>query len=63
LQALGGGLPTRLEGGVDTDCIAARDAVIAIAGRAGSLYLSEDDSETSRLTATGFAVANGVHIC
>jgi hypothetical protein len=43
LMPLGGGMPQWTEGKVDTDCIAARDCVIALIDMAGRLYVSQDD--------------------
>jgi hypothetical protein len=46
LQRVEGGLPQWFEGRVDTDNIAARDAVAAIADASGNLYLSQDAGST-----------------
>ncbi len=43
LQLFGGGMPPRLNGIADTDCIATRDSMIAVVDRAGSVYVSQDD--------------------
>jgi hypothetical protein len=43
LQPLGGGMPEWVDRGVDTDCIATRDCVVALIDRSGRLYVSPDD--------------------
>lgn len=42
LVAVGGGLPRWTEGIVDTGCIASRGSSVAIADKAGNLYVSDD---------------------
>lgn len=42
LVAVGGGLPTWVDGIADTGCISTNDSVVAIADRRGNLYLSAD---------------------
>lgn len=63
LKPVGGGLPLWLGGGVDTDCIAARDAMIAVIDRSGNLYLSQDDGGSWSQLCTGLAIPSGLHIC
>ncbi len=43
LQPLGGGMPKWTDGKVDTDCIAARDSMVAVIDWSGRLYVSSDD--------------------
>ena len=43
LQSLGGGMPTWTSGRADTDCIATRDATVAVIDGSGCLYVSHDD--------------------
>jgi hypothetical protein len=40
---LGGGMPKWIDGKADTDCIATRDAMVAVIDRSGRLYVSRDD--------------------
>lgn len=42
LRPVGDGLPDRLDGIVDTGCIASKGATLAVVDRGGSVYLSED---------------------
>lgn len=42
LEPVGGGLPDRLEGIVDTGCIASKGAELAVADRGGNVYASDD---------------------
>lgn len=42
LKPVGGGLPDRLEGIVDTGCVASKGAELAVADRGGNVYLSDD---------------------
>jgi hypothetical protein len=63
LQPLGGGMPRWTDGAADTDCIAARDSMVAVIDKSGCLYVSDDDGATwscpiDRLTGPG-----GLHIC
>jgi photosystem II stability/assembly factor-like uncharacterized protein len=43
LKRLNGGMPQWLDGTADTNCIATRDATIAIIDGSGQLYVSNDD--------------------
>jgi hypothetical protein len=63
LQRLGAGLPEWLSGRVDTGCIAARDAAVALIDGSGSLYVSHDDGESWRCMASGLPFPSGLHIC
>jgi photosystem II stability/assembly factor-like uncharacterized protein len=59
LKPLGAGLPKWLDGIADTDCIATRDAMVAVIDRSGCLYVSHDDGATwvspvDRLTRSGW---------
>jgi hypothetical protein len=64
LRPLRGGMPEWTNGSADTNCIAARDSMMAVIDRLGYLYLSHDDGATwscpvdRRLT-----LASGLHIC
>jgi len=42
LGPVGGGLPDRLDGIVDTGCIASKDGALAVVDRGGNVYVSED---------------------
>lgn len=46
LRPIGGGLPRWTEGIVDTACIATHGATVAVADKAGNLYVSEDAGRT-----------------
>jgi len=43
LQRLGGSMPNWIEGIADTNCIAARDSMVAVVSSSGCLYVSHDD--------------------
>jgi hypothetical protein len=60
LQPVGGGLPRWITGICDTGCIAVRDAVVALADRAGHLYVSEDSGRTWSCRPTGHAGPSSV---
>jgi len=53
LVAIGGGLPTWTDGKVDTGCIAADGAAVALADRGGNLYVSTDTGRTWSRQADG----------
>jgi hypothetical protein len=53
LQPVAGGLPRWLDGIVDTACIAALDAALAVTDRRGNVYLSQDAGHTWRRVAEG----------
>lgn len=63
LQLLGGGMPRWTDRHVDTDCIATRDSVIAMADGAGHLYTSYDDGLSWLQPLDGFADPSAVYIC
>jgi hypothetical protein len=63
LGPLGGGMPQWTDRHVDTDCIASRDSVIAMADGAGHLYTSYDDGLSWSQPLDGFANPSAVHIC
>lgn len=56
------GLPRWLDGGVDTGCIATNGAAIAVASRAGSVYVSTDTGVRWERRAEGLASPCGVLI-
>jgi photosystem II stability/assembly factor-like uncharacterized protein len=63
LQPLGGGMPEWLNGIADTNCIAARESMVAVIDQAGNLYMSHDDGATWSRPCDRFAVPSGLHIC
>jgi photosystem II stability/assembly factor-like uncharacterized protein len=63
LQPVGGGLPPWLSGGVDTDCIAARGAMLAMIDWSGALYVSHDDGATWARLSDGLAGPSGLYLC
>jgi hypothetical protein len=63
LQPLDGGMPRWIDGGADTDCIAARDETVAVIDRRGRLYLSLDNGESWSAAADRLPVPSGLHIC
>jgi hypothetical protein len=63
LQPLGGGMPKWIDGKADTDCIATRDAMVAVIDRSGRLYLSHDDGASWSCSVDGLTVPSGLHIC
>jgi hypothetical protein len=62
LEPVGGGMPTWTEGSADTDCIATRDATVAVIDRSGRLYVSEDDGATWSSPIDRLALSSGLHI-
>ena len=60
LKAVGAGLPRWLDGIADTGCLAARVATLAVADKAGNLYLSTDAGQTWSRRADGLPVLSGV---
>jgi hypothetical protein len=62
LELVGGGMPTWTEGSADTDCIATRDATVAVIDRSGRLYVSEDDGATWSSPIDRLALSSGLHI-
>jgi hypothetical protein len=63
LVAVGGGMPAWIEGKADTGCIAANGSFIAIADRAGNLYVSDDFGRAWSRRSTKLATPSGVLIC
>ena len=62
LQPLGGGMPKWTDGKADTDCIATRDAMVAVIDRSGRLYLSLDDGDSWSCPLDRLPVPSGLHI-
>jgi hypothetical protein len=54
------GLPTWLDGIVDTGCIATRDSAVAVADRAGNLYVSSDRGSTWSCRASRLPTASSL---
>jgi len=63
LQPLGGGMPKWIDGKADTNCIATRDAMVAVIDRSGCLYVSHDDGATWSCPFDRLPVPSGLHIC
>jgi photosystem II stability/assembly factor-like uncharacterized protein len=63
LVAVEGGMPAWTEGIVDTGCIAANGSSIAVADKAGNLYLSADSGQTWSCSVSGLPTPSGVLIC
>jgi hypothetical protein len=63
LQPLGGGMPEWTDGKADTNCIATRDATVAIIDLSGRLYVSHDDGASWSLICDGLPFPSGLHIC
>jgi hypothetical protein len=62
LVAIEGGMPAWTEGIVDTGCIAANGSSIAVADRAGNLYVSDDFGQTWSCRSTRLPTPSGVLI-
>ena len=62
LQVLGGGMPSWIDGNADTNCIATRDAIVAVIDRSGHLYVSHDDGARWMCACDGLAGPSGIHI-
>jgi len=62
LQPLGGGMPKWIHGKADTNCIAARDSMIAVVDWSGHLYVSHDDGAFWSCPCDGLAGPSGVWI-
>jgi hypothetical protein len=58
-----GGMPPWTEGIVDTGCIAANGSSIAVADRAGNLYVSDDFGQAWSCRSTRLPTPSGVLIC
>lgn len=63
LEPLGGGMPQWMDGIVDSCCIAARDAMVAVIDRSGHLYVSQDNGEAWSCTCDGLVGPSGLYIC
>jgi hypothetical protein len=58
-----GGMPAWTEGIVDTGCIAANGSSIAVADRAGNVYVSDNFGQTWSCRSTRLPTPSGVLIC
>ena len=63
LVAVEGGMPAWTEGIVDTGCIAAKGSSIAVADRAGNVYVSDDFGQAWSCRSTRLPSPSGVLIC
>lgn len=63
LQPLGGGMPQWTAGSADTNCIATRDAMVAVIDRSGRLYVSQDDGAAWASPIDRLPAPSGLHIC
>jgi hypothetical protein len=63
LEPLGGGMPQWLDGKADTNCIAARDSMVAVIDRSGHLYVSQDDGDSWSSQVDHVAAPSGIYIC
>jgi hypothetical protein len=63
LVAVEGGMPAWTEGSADTGCIAAYGSSIAVADRAGNLYVSDDFGRAWSRRSTGLPTPSGVLFC
>jgi hypothetical protein len=63
LLRFGAGMPQWLDGKADTDCIAARDSMIAVIDMSGRLYVSHDDGATWVSAPDCLAGPSALHIC
>jgi len=63
LEAVEGGLPLWLEGSPDTGCMATMGSLMAIADRAGNLYVSEDFGREWACVTRGLPMPGGVFLC
>jgi hypothetical protein len=63
LLRFGAGMPQWLDGTADTDCIAARDSMIAVIDMSGRLYVSHDDGATWVAAPDCPAGPSALHIC
>ncbi len=61
--AVEGGMPAWTDGIVDTGCIAANGSSIAVADKAGNLYVSDDFGQAWSCRSTGLPAPSGVLIC
>jgi len=63
LEPVGGGLPRWIDGKADTNCIAARDAMVAVIDWSGRLYVSPDDGASWSPWGDRLPAPSGLHIC
>ena len=63
LAPVGDGLPRWIDGIADTDCIAANASFLAVADRAGNLYLSADSGRNWSRSVSGLPTPSSVLIC
>lgn len=63
LVAVEGGMPAWIEGVADTGCIAANGSSIAIADKAGNLYVSDDFGRAWSLWSAKLPAPSGILIC
>ncbi len=63
LQLVGGGMPEWIDGIADTDCIATRDAMVAVIDRSGRLYVSHDDGVAWSSSVDRLPVPSALYIC
>jgi hypothetical protein len=63
LVAVEGGMPAWTKGSADTGCIATNGSSIAVADRAGNLYVSDDFGRAWSRRSTGLPTPSGVLIC
>lgn len=63
LAPLGHGFPRWIDGIADTDCIATNASAIAVADRAGNLYVSNDSGRTWSFGVKGLPTPSSVLIC
>jgi len=62
LQPLSGGMPHRIDGIADTDCIATRDSMVAVIDQSGRLYVSHDDGASWSSSTDRLSGPSGLHI-
>jgi hypothetical protein len=62
LVAVGGGLPARTDGIVDTGCIGTRGTAVALADRKGNVYVSADNGSSWSRPASGLPPPSSILI-
>jgi len=62
LEYFSGGMPEWTDGIVDTDCIATREAIVAVIDGSGNLYVSYDDGVSWSRSSDGLPAPSGLHI-
>jgi hypothetical protein len=63
LQPVNGDFPRWTDGKADTDCIAAKDSMVAVIDMSGRLYVSRDDGRTWTSLEDRLPGPAGLHIC